>query len=214
MATYIIQPKENSDYCHFVMASEKEHGLQCYIFRDSTKAKDFAGQQYSVVKTLWDNKPIKDICFLQVSPPGKPFELFDKEKYKIVLPAKAYFKLLDFFQTEWPSLQKRIESDFQNIKSRKDWIPLCSFLSFQGEASFILYKLPLDVTPNATGLELVILKRGDSGKTNISLNYTDESLGSMHLPLQQMLQFAQHLHYVSSLFNYKEPAPVKRSRQS
>lgn len=213
MASYAIQPIENSDYCHYLLSSEKEHGVQCVIFRDGSKAKDYAGHYYSSIKTLCENRPLRDICFLHVTVPGKAFETFEKEKYKIVLLAKAYFKLLEFFQTEWLPLQNRMESDYQNIKSRKDWIKLTSFLSFQGEAN-IVYKLPLDVLTNSTTLDLIITKRGENGKTNISLIYSDESMGSLHLPLQPMLQFAQHLNYVSTVFSYKEPVSIKRSRQS
>lgn len=213
MASYSIQPKENSDFCHFLLSTEKDYGIQSVIFRDGTKAKDYAGSCYNVVKLLCENRPFKDICFMQISGPNKSFESFEKEKYKIVLLAKSYFKLLEFFQKEWQPLEVRMEADYQSIKSRKDWYALCPFLSFQGDAN-IVFKLPLDVLPNKVVLELLITKRGDNGKTNITLGYSDDTMGNTHLPLQPMLQFGQHLAYISSVFHYKETSPSKRSRQS
>lgn len=212
MATYTIQPQDNSAYCHFLLASEKEYGLQSLMFKDGTRAKEYAGSLHNIVKSVCENRPCKDVCFLHVAIPGKAFESFDKEKHKLVLLAKPYFKLLEFFANEWQPLVTRMEADHANIKARKDWIKLTSFLSFQGDAN-IIYKLPLDTLPNSVTLDLVCIKKGDSGKTSITLSYSDESLGSISLPLPSMMHCSQQGNYVSGLYNYKEPVLSKRSRQ-
>lgn len=214
MASYSFKFEENTDLCQFSLSTEKEYGVQCVILRDCQNPKEYTTQHCSVVKTLFEERPTycKDVVFLHVVSPGKAFEKFDQEKYKLVLVARAYFKLLDFFQSEWPMLQKRMESDYQLCKARKDWISLEPGYSFRG-ASEIVYTNPLDTT-NSFALELVVTKRIDNGKTNISLSYTDEKMGSLHLPPQPMVQLAQGRSYLHSIYNYKKGVPSKKSRQS
>jgi hypothetical protein len=212
MASYSYKLKDSSDLRHFIMSSEKEYGVQCVILRD---CRDHTAQHSNMVKLLLDSRPQssnKDVAFLQVCSPGKAFELFDHEKYKLILATKAYFKLLEFFQTEWPLVFKRIELDYQALKAKKDWISLNPSISFRGPAD-IVYRSPLDTT-NTFVLDLVITKRIDNGKTNITLMYTDENMGSLHLPPQAMVQLAQSYPALTSLYDYKDQASTKRSRQS
>jgi len=210
----VYKRQEDTDLCHFVHASEKDYGVQCVIVRDFGLVKEYTIQNYPCVKSVYENRPqgsLKDVAFMHVASPGKAFERFDQEKYKIVMTSKAYFNLLNFFHSEWSLVVKRIESDYQDIKSKKEWITLCPTMSFRGMAD-IVYKLPLDDT-NSLALNLVVTKRVDNGKTNIALTYTDETLGSIHLPPGPMVHLAQDKEYIVKVFDYKEPVVTKRSRQ-
>lgn len=214
MASYSYKLKENTDLCHYVHASEKDYGIQCVIVRDYNLVKEHTIQHYSAIKSLFENRPqgsLKDIAFLHVASPGKAFDKFDAEKYKLVMTSKAYFNLLDFFHSEWSLVMKRMESDYQDIKTKKEWITLCPTMSFRGAAD-VVYEMPLDVT-NTFALHLSVIKRVDTGKTNITLAYTDDSLGSTHLPPGPMVHLAQDANYIAKLFDYKEPLATKRSRQ-
>ena len=70
----------------------------------------------------------------------------------------------------------------------------------------------MDATNNFA-LNLVITRSFDTGKTNMLLGYTDESLGFIHLPSQAMTELAKELPYLKSLHEYKEALVTKRSRQ-
>lgn len=215
MASYSYKVKDNADLCHYVHSSEKDYGVQCVILREATQIKDYSPQHYAGIKSLFENRPqgsSKEVVFLHVASPGKVFEKFDQEKYKLVMTAKAYFRLLDFFKSEWQLVVKRIESDYQDIKAKKEWIQINPSVSFRGSAD-IIFKLPLDST-NTFALDMVVTKRFDTGKTNIMLTYTDETLGSVHLPPFPMVHLAQDMAYLTSLFNYKDEVITKRSRQS
>lgn len=214
MATYSYKLKENTDLCHFSLSTEKEYGFQCVILRDGQGLKDYTSHHASVIKALFENRPnyCKDVAFLHVAIPGKAFEKFDQEKYKIMITPKAYFKLLEFFQSEWPLLQKRLESDYQICKVQRDWLAIDPTITFRGPAD-VVYSQPLDAT-NTFALELVVSKRINSGKTNITLSYTDEKMGSTHLPPQPLVYLSQGRTYLHSLYDYKEGVAVKRSRQS
>ena len=213
MASYSYKVKETTDLCHYILASEKDFGVQCIILRDANTCKECSPHYYSLFKTHFETA-IKQsgAAFLQVSSPGKAFEKFDHEKYKLVLPARAYFKILEFFNSEWPLVQKRCESDYQDMKEKKEWISLTPSISFRGPADAI-YKQTLDVT-NSASLDLTVIKRCDTGKTNITVAYSEGKLGTIHLPPGPMVELAQECAYISSLYDYKEAIITKRSRQS
>ena len=213
MASYTFKLKENTDLCHFNLSSEKDFGVQCVILRDCNSQQDYTSQHANVVKALFEGraKTLKDVAFLHVASPGKAFEKFDQEKYKLVLTGNAYLKLLEFFQSDWSLLQRRLDLDFQSIKTKKDWILMISSFKFKGPAD-IVYRLPLD-TSNTLCLELVVTKRGDNGKTNICLVYTDETLGILHLPPPTMVNLAKDLEFVKSHYDYKDGPSPKRGRQ-
>jgi hypothetical protein len=203
MASYSYKLKEYSDLCHFIPPSEKEHGIQCVFLRNPNSVKDYSPLHYTAVKSLFENRSqlIKEVAFLHITTPGKAFEKFDQEKYKLVIAAKA-----------WPLVQKRMESDYQDMKEKQEWIALSPSISFRGPAD-IIYKSTLDST-NTFALELVVTKRIDTGKTNITLAYTDETLGSVSLPPAPMMHLAKENAFFSSVWDYKEAVITKRSRQS
>jgi hypothetical protein len=214
MASYSYKIKENADLCQYIHSSEKDYGVQCVIMREANNIKEYSPHHYAGIKTLFESRPqdsVKEVAFLHVAPPAKAFEKFDQEKYKLVLTAKAYLKVLEFFQSEWSLLFKRMESDIQNIKAKKEWITLNPNISFRGAAD-IIFMTPLDTT-NTYALNLVVTKRIETGKTNITLSYTDETLGSLHLPPAAMDYLAQDTAYLTKLLDYKEPVATKRSRQ-
>lgn len=209
MASYSYKLRENTALCHYKLASEKEFGVQCCIFKDSNSCKEFSSQYYLLYKTNFENKQL-GAAFLQVSPPGKGFEKFDQEKYKIVISVKAYFKVLEFFVSEWFLVLKRSESDYNDLMNCKEWLSLTPSISFRGPAD-VIYKSIIDST-STTDLDLVVTKRGDkSGKMNISLVYTDEKLGSIHLPPNTMIKLAQELSHLIAIYEYKEVVSTKKS---
>lgn len=169
-----------------------------------------------MVKGLFENRSSptgkRDVVFLQVASPAKAFDHFDAEKYKIIVTADAYFKLLQFFQSEWQLVKKRLDSDHQDIKTNREWISISPTISFRGPAD-IVYQFVLDAT-NTFALNLVVTKSFDNGKTNITLCYTDETMGSIHLPALALTEMAKDLPYLRSLYEYKEGLISKKSRQS
>jgi hypothetical protein len=204
MSSYSYKLKEKSDLCHYVMSSEKDYGVQAVILRENSP--------HNVSKVITEGKSCKDVVYLHVASPGKAFECFEQEKHKLIIAPKAYFQLLQFFHSDWPLVFKRLEVDYQSLKARTDWIALDPAISFRGPAD-IVYKCTLE-SATTFALHLVITKRIDNGKTNISLAYTDESMGSMHVPPGPMAHLAQTGDYLRSLYDYKEPVATKRSRQS
>lgn len=209
MATYNLKVREHSDLCHFTLATEKEYGVQCIFLKDPNQQREYTALHKSVVKALQEAS--KDIVFVQVTGPGKAFEKFDLEKHKIIITSKAYVSLLEFFQKEWPLLQTRIETDYHDMKNKNEWKSYGPTLSFRGGAD-IVFKYPLDTTASYS-LEFVVVKKFDSGKTNISLQYVHEQMGSCHLPPVSMMKLAQDYALLTGLCDYKEPSPSKRNRQ-
>lgn len=205
MASYTYKIKEGCDLRHSVLASEKDYGVQCILIKDNNEHSS------PVAKILCENR-CKDVAFLQVAIPGKSFEPFDYEKYKLVLKPKAYFKLLEFFLTDYDLVMKRMESDYQAMKHKKAWMTLQADTAIRGPAD-IVFTLPLDET-NTFALELILTRKVDINKTNILLAYTDETMGFINLPPQPLITLAQSYVYLSSLYNYKEPPSAKKSRQS
>lgn len=214
MASFSYKLKEHSDFCHFSHSSATDYGVQCSILRDANTIKNYTGQHTNIINTLYEGRPqsIKEVAFLHVSQPGKTFEKFDHEKYKIALVPKAYIKVLEFFQTEWPLVYNRIESDFQIMKAKKEWLNITPSISFRGPAD-IHYQLIVDSTDHVE-LALKVIKNYDTGKTNITLCYSDETIGSTHLPPLGMVKMAQDRAYLNTLYNYKEALSTKKSRQS
>lgn len=180
--------------------------------------KEFSAHS-SLVKTLFEDRPgsgnvHRDVAYLRVSPPGKAFEPYDKEKNKLAITVNAYLKLLQFFKSEYHLVDNRMESDYKNMLEKKQWLPLGPTISFKGGAD-IEFKLILDHS-NAFNLELVIVKKFDyGGKRSIYLQYTDTSMGRISLPGSVMVELSKDLPYISSLLDgeYKEAMDVKRSRQ-
>lgn len=211
---FTYKPKDGFDLCHFTLASEKEYGVQVIILNEKSSIKEVTEQHYNTVKTLFENRVgqfSKKLAFIQVAPPAKGFEPFDKEKYKIVIIANAYFKLLEFFKTEWPIVQKRFESDFKDLKSNREWMPIKPFsISFRGEAD-VAYKLQLDAT-SAFTLDFVATKHADTGKFVLSIAYSSDVMGSLVLPLQSMVKLAQEVDFLKTVYNYKETQPAKKIR--
>lgn len=200
MASYSYKLKENSDLCHFCLSSEKEYGVQSIILRHNKKTHH----------ALLKNRSHR-LVFMHVASPGKAFEVFEHEKYKIVIVADAYFKLLQFFHSDWPLVLKRVESDYLDMKTDVEWIGLKPSISFRGPAD-IIYRLPLDETSEFR-LDLVVTRREDTGKTQISLVYTDATLGYLNLPPEPMMRLAEDHASLLSLCGYKETLCIKTSSQ-
>lgn len=215
MASYSYKLRSNTDLCHFCAPSDKDFGVQCLLLRENNNIRSVTVQYYNVAMQMYENRlgfTPKDFVFIQVAAPNNSFQSFDAEKYKLIITASAYFKLLEFFSSEWAHVQKRFDSDYGDLKSNSEWISLNPGISFRGPAD-IYYKLPLDTT-NTFSLDLAVTKRMDSGKVTVSLNYTDPKLGCLALPIGPMLQLTQDYAYLKSLYDYKEPLATKKSRQS
>lgn len=213
MASFSFQLRDTNDLCHFILASEKDYGAQCLFLSETSSTKDYTVHFVKILRQLNDGRaqPIKDVAFLHVVPPGQSFNSYDNEKCKLALTTKAYFRMMDFFKSELPLVIKRMDADCLAMKQKNDWIKIFPDISFRGIADCV-YKLPLDTT-NTFVLDLVVFRRGDSGKTNISLNYSDEKLGSVNLPPATMTNLANGVNNLTHLYNYKEPSPPKKTRQ-
>lgn len=208
---FTYRPREAFDLCHYVQASEKEHGIQCVMLRETTDHREYTVEHIKTVKTIISGKQCKRVAFLHISVPGKAFCLFDDEKYKIVLPAKVYIKLLEFFSNDYHLVMKRMDDEGEALKNKKDWIIAKQGTSFRGLAD-IVATLQLD-SGNSYTLELVITRRLDINKTNIVLAYSDDSMGLVNLPPGPMLQLASIYSAPNALQIYKEQGQSKKLRQ-
>lgn len=213
MACYALKLRSNTDVCHHAFSTEKDCGVQSLILRETSNIKSVTVQHVGVAKTLFENRlgySPKDLVFIQVSQPTKKFEHFDSEKQKIVITVDAYFRLLEFFKNEWPVMLKRIDSDFEELKSKQEWKKYSSSISYRGLGD-ISFTLPLDAT-KTFALELSIVKDTDTGKMVIMLAYTDSLLGNCPLPLLPMLQLSQDLACLKTLYKHREGMPIKKKR--
>jgi hypothetical protein len=202
-------PGEISDVCQFVNPSENESGVKCYIAKEGRIPKDYSIQQGHLVKTIISGKQCKDVVLIQVSAPGKLFEPFDIEKDKIVIHAKAYCKMLEFFLNEVSNVVSKFEDDAARMKNG-EWIMAEPGLSFRGKRN-IVATVELDSGPSYT-LELVLTRRIDINITQIVLGYKDGNMGLVCLPLNQMVHIASQYPRLHNF--YKESVSSKKSRQS
>jgi len=173
----------------------------------------------SLVKKLFEDRSgggknlRRDVAYLQVSLPGKTFETYDREKYRLPITVNAYFEVLKFFKQEYRMVENRMEADYKTMMERKNWLSLCPSISFRGGAD-IEFKLPVDVS-NSFTLNLVVRKVYETGKKCIFLEYSDASMGKIPLPATGMAELAKDHSFLSGLCNgdYKESMINKRSRQ-
>lgn len=214
MAGFSYKLREKTDLCHFSLPTEKDYGVQCIILKESNNIKDITAQHVDVAKALFEGRPQyspKDLAFIHVAQPNQHFTSFDNEKFKIIITASAYFKMLEFFASDWSVVQTRFDSDFEDVKSKQEWIAIDpTSISFRGHAD-IMYRLPLDVG-NTFALDLIAIKRMDTGKSMLSLVYTDPMFGYTSLPPGPMVQLAKNWTYLKSL--YEEGMSVKKKRMS
>ena len=213
-STYTYKLSKASELSHFILSSEKEHGIQTFIFKDCVKIREEYASHGPLVDTLYAERPevSKDIVLLQVAHPGKSFAKYADDKHKIALTLGAYLELLKFFRGEYSKLMKRIDTDIKNMTTKSEWMMLNPFISFRGPAD-ILFKQVLDATGKFS-LDLHIYKEWEQGTLSMTLAYSDEKMGSIPLPLAPMKQLARDLPTISSLVDYKETSPNKRHRQS
>lgn len=209
--------KDSSDLCHYILSSESEHGVQCIFLRENNSPLDITQKFVNLPGLLFENRlgfqGKRDVVFMSVAPPAKGFDLFDEERQKIILTTEAYFKVLQFFQSDWPLVKMRLDSDYEDIKTCREWITLTPSISFRGPAD-IVYQMTIDETCILI-LNLVITRSYDTGKTNIRLVYTDDRLGSINLPSGAMSELAKEVDYIKSLYyDYKNMLVLKQSRQS
>lgn len=208
------EAEENTDICHFNIASEKDYGVQCVILREAHSIKEYTAQHSNIFSVLFEGRTqnTKDVAFLHVASPGKAFGHFDKEKYKIALLPKAYFNVLEFFKTEWPLVFQHMETDYQAAKVKKEWIWYSPTINIRNPGHITFQKIIDSAGP--LKLTLQITKNVKIGKTNISLFYSDETMGSIQLPPLTMVNMANDLASLNSLYHYKDEVPSKKSRQS
>jgi hypothetical protein len=215
MSAYFFEvDQEKSDLSHYYFASEREYGVQCVILYENSYTKDYTLKLSKIFKLLNDGRPqaIQEVALLHVAPPGSFFDMYDKELYKFAMIPAAYFKLMEFFKSEFALVLKRMESDYQTMQKKTEWIKHSTDISFRGIAN-IVYRQELDST-NTFVLNLKVTKSGKTGKTKISLIYSDDNLGTIHLPPVPMTQLALTYPNLLQLYNYKDLSTSKKSRQS
>lgn len=184
----------------------------------STTTKNEFTCHNEFVNLLFDDRPSggntsRDVAYLRVSSPGKAFETYDREKYKMPITMAAYFELLKFFKTEWRMVESRIEMDHKNMMDKREWLSLCPTISFRGGAN-ICFKTQLD-SSNCFTLDLVIRKNFETGKRTVSLEYSAENMGKLVVPGPVLEQLAKDKDFLVGLSKgeYKEAPVTKRSRQ-
>jgi hypothetical protein len=184
----------------------------------SSSTKNEFACHNDLVNLIFDDRPSggntsRDVAYLRVSNPGKAFETYDREKYKLPITMAAYFDLLKFFKTEWRMVESRIEMDHKNMLEKREWMSLCPTISFRGGAN-ICFRTQLD-SSNCFTLDLVIRKHYETGKRTVSLEYSEESMGKLIVPGPVLEQLAKDKDFLLGLSKgeYKEAPVTKRSRQ-
>lgn len=182
----------------------------------SDQNSEFSVHAHIVTKLFEDRpgKPMRrDLVYLKVSPCGKAFESYDRERNRLVMTLPAYLELLRFFKNEYRLVLNRMESDRRNMTKGKEWMPLISNVCFRGPADTV-YNIVLD-SSNSFCLNLTVTNRFDAGKKMIMLQYTDETMGQVGLPGPALEILAKDLSYIEGLVKgeYKEASLPKRNRQ-
>lgn len=209
---YSYTLSETNGVCHFLLSNEKEYGMQSTIFRNVQTLPE----QYTVHAPLLDqlfyDKEARDVVFLQVASPGKAFETYDKEKYKLPITLKAYKELLYFFSIEYPMVVSRFDGDQHIMMAGKQWLSISPTISFCGPAD-ITYRKVLDKNVSFD-LELILVRRVELNRTSVILKYTKDDMGMLYIHPPALQSLAKDRSYISSLTTYKGGSTPKRSRQS
>lgn len=212
MASYSYSLTEVNEMCHFVMPNEKDYGMQNTILRNCGTVREPFKVHAHIVNQMFKEKEPRDVVFMQVTGPGKAFEPYDKEKYKLPITLKAYIELLKFFANDYQMLLNRIDADNHVMSTGKEWLSLTPAISFKGPAD-ITYKKTLE-KGCSFDLEIQVVRRVDLSKTSVTLKYSKEDLGMMYIHPPALLHLAKDRTYISSLVSYKGGSTPKRSRQS
>lgn len=210
---YSYSLTEVNDVCHFVLPNEKEYGMKNTIFRNvpAELPEPFKSQTHLVNKLFIENEP-RDVVFMQVTCPGKAFDSFDREKYKLAITLRAYNELLNFFATDYPLVYKRIEGDTHAMLNGSKWLTMSPSISFCGAAD-ICFKKTLEKTIHHD-LDIFVERRHELGKRCVTLRYTNPDLGLLYVHPPVLMQLAQERGLISNLQTYKGVPTPKRSRQS
>lgn len=213
-STYTYKLNKACELWHMILSSEKEHGVQAFIFKDCKKIKEEFLTHAPIIDLLYADKPdaARDVVFLQVSPPGKTFAKYSEDKHKLCMTLGAYLDLLKFFRNDYTKMSKKMDTDMKLMGNKSDWLSLNPFISFRGPAD-IYFKLVLETTPHHT-FELTITKEYDTGNLLARLVYSEDKMGSISLPLATIKTMSRDLPTINDLVDYKETGPNKRQRQS
>lgn len=210
---YAYTLTELNDVCHFVLPNEQEYGMKNTILRNAPieLPEPFKSSTHLVNKLFIENEP-RDVVFMQVTCPGKAFEAFDKEKYKLAITLRAYIELLNFFATDYPLVLKRIEGDTHCMLSGRQWLTMSPSITFRGPAD-ICFKKTLEKTIHQD-LDIYVERRQEVGKRCVTLRYTNPDLGILYVHPSVLMQLAQERGMITNLLAYKGIPTPKRSRQS
>lgn len=212
-SSYCYTLTEANDVCHFVLSNENEFGMQNTILRNvGTELPEPFKIHSQIVNRLFTENEPRDVVFMQVALPGKAFELYNKERQKMVITLKAYIELLKYFATDYPLVFKRIEADTNVMAVGRQWLSQTPSFTFTGPANITAKKtLVRDIHYN---LDIWIERRHDLGKRCATLRYSNEDLGVLYVHPQALLFLAQEIDLISGLQNYKGAPVAKKSRQS
>jgi hypothetical protein len=166
----------------------------------------------NIVERLFTENEPRDVAFLQIASPGKKFEVYNKEKFKMPIPLKAYVELLNFFATDYERVKSKIDADGHVMSVGKEWLSLKPSMSFLGPAD-ITFRKTLANHANYT-LELFIVRRHEVGKISTTLRYSVEDMGMMYIHPPGMLYLSHDREDVTALQHYKGEPIAKKSRQS
>lgn len=211
--SYLYTLSDLNDVCHFVMPNEKEYGMQNTIFRNAPiELEDQFKIHTNVVKKLFVENAPRDVVFMQVSFPGKAFELYDKEKNKLPITLKAYIELLKFFANDYERILSRSEGDSHVMTGHKKWLSLSPTISFRGPAD-ICFKKTLERGIHQD-LDLYFEKKQGIGRRSVTLRYSNSDMGILYIHPPAIMHLAKDLDTISGLQNYIGAPMPKKSRQS
>lgn len=202
-----------NDVCHFVLPNEKEYGIQNTIVRNlGTELEDQYKVHADLVNKLFAENAQRDVVFMQVTGPGKAFELYDKAKCKLPITLKAYVKLLKFFESEYSRIVSRSDGDTQIMRAGLKWLSLSPSITFRKPAD-ICFKKTLERGIHHD-LDLFFEKRHINGKRCVTLRYTNQDTEVFYVPPPALTYLAQEVDIINNLQNYTEVPVQKKSRQS
>lgn len=212
MSSYNFELSEPSKLCHFWGSTEHDHGIMVHLHKDISSGLplQFAKSMH-IVDQMFAERPNfpKDVAFLQISPPATVFATYQEEAQTFVLTIAAYLKMLEMFRSDYHLVMKRMDSDVAKIKDQTDWVKLTPTIQTT-TISNIVYKNTIDIANNFN-LDLVVIRNVESNQTNAFLKYTDDSMGSIALPVLTAVNMSKDRPVLTSLLDYKDNAARKRS---
>lgn len=230
------KPGKDALVYHIVKSTEKNPGCQVVIVREGVSIptslschKGLAEHLYNAAKQESAGGP-PCLVFLQNSPAALTFTSYDQAMEKLVITGSNYIKILDWFGNDFERISNKMQMELATMSTGKDLVRVNHQLFFlgQGTCHYTTTINPQD----KEHVQINMVGHSCNGMIEVSINYADESLGSLPLSPRVFGIFAQsrvQIHEIldpimsgqelliraieAAANSYKEGPPAKRALQ-